>query len=144
MCHIYSKEDGEDMRKIIGEDVHRFFQNFMTLMPRYASPLYCGWHEGAFRGDKRMSYEAEALRMSFYQELRTICCAEMSKKLIDHFFSGHGGRNEADKLIFHLCDGMVKNFVAKVGFRENPRHSRSGTEMRRRLQQKLNTARIEA
>ena len=118
MCHIYSRHNKLERPDefSLGEEVDRFFVSFMGIMHQYASPLYMGWHEGAFHGYKKLSYEAERLRMSFHQALRTMCCASMAKKLVNHFFSGYGASNEADRLIFKLCDMTVKKYVSDIEF----------------------------
>ena len=141
MCHVYSKNEVIDMKVAMGEEIHAFFMGFMKLMPIYASKLYLCWHEGAFRG--RTSYEVDEFRMAFYESLRTICCAEMSKKLVKHFFRGHGASNEADRLIFKLCDMTVRKYVSDIGYEENRNNKRSGSAMRMKLQKRL-TARIKA
>ena len=146
MCHIYSKLTD---KVVLDEDVQRFFMGFMALMPKFGSSLYAGHFRGAFgtsvknRG-RYVSYEAESMKVAFYDKLRLICCPRMTKLIVNHYFSGHHGRNDADKVIIELCDNVVKRWVKDYQYTEGRRNVRCGSGMRSKLQAKVMTARIEA
>ena len=141
MCHVYSKDNKEV--PVLDEDVQRFFMNFMELMPKFGGGLYTGYFRGSFGSSSSknrgrfMSYEADRMKLALHENLRLMCCPRMAKLIINHYFSGHHGRNEADKCILELCDNVVKRWVKECQYTEGRRNNRGGAGMRRKLQDKM-------